>query len=402
MVVFASKLPRLSIPDANVVQFVFSECEKTRGLSHLAFVDPSTGRSLTAGELKSYAFRLAAGLRRNIGLAAGDVVTAFAPNSINFPIVAHGIVASGAVCAMANPTYTPRELAHQLSDTKCKAIIVGDGLMPTVKEALALTEHTVEHVLLMDESNSRCKGSIFNVMSEDDASPFGDGQPSSFATAPAYICSSSGTTGKPKSVILTHRNMIANMMQINCLKELDLPKDPSEDKFDISLGFLPFCHAAGLCYMVHSSVLRGGKVVIMRSYSFEGFLKTVQDYRISFVVVSPPIVSSLSRDPRVDQYNLSALKTMVCGAAMLNPALVEATKSRLRETRVVQCYGITEMTSTVAMLATSHNNPKSVGILLSNCEAKVVDDDGNELDAGMEGELCFRGPNRIPGYLNNP
>ncbi|KAI8318919.1 acetyl-CoA synthetase-like protein [Martensiomyces pterosporus] len=402
MVVFASKLPHLSIPDINVVEFVFSECENARGLAHQVFVDPSTGCSLTASELKSYAFRFAAGLRRNIRLVAGDVVAVVAPNSINFPIVAHGIVASGAVCAMANPSHTPRELAHQLSDFKCKAIVVGDGLMRTVEDALALIQHTAENVLHMDESNSRCEGSIFNIMSEDDASPFGDGQPSDFGTAPAYICSSSGTTGKPKSVILTHRNIIANIMQINCLKELDLPKDPSEDQFDISLGFLPFCQAAGLCYMVYSSVLRGGKVVIMRSYSFDGFLKAVQDCRISFVVVSPPIVCSLSRDPRVDQYDLSALKTILCGAAVLNPALIEQTESRLHGTRVVQCYGITEMTSTVAMLATSHNNPKSVGILLSNCEAKVVDDDGNELDEGMEGELCIKGPNRTLGYLNNP
>ncbi|KAI8317999.1 acetyl-CoA synthetase-like protein [Martensiomyces pterosporus] len=402
MVVFASRLPRLSIPDINVVEFVFSECEKARGLAHQVFVDSATGCSLTAGELKSYAFRLAAGLRRNIGLAAGDFVGVFASNSINFPIVAHGIVASGAVCAPANPTYTPRELSHYLSNAKCKAIVVGDGLMQTVKEALALTGHTVEHIFLMDESNSHCEGSIFNIMSEDDENPFGDGQPSDFATAPAYICSSSGTTGKPKSVILTHRNIIASMMQINCLKEFDLPKDPSEDQFVTSLGFLPFCHVADLSYMVHYSVLRGGNVVVMKSYTFDGFLKAVQDYRISFALVVPSVVCELSKDPRVDQYDLSALKTILSGGAVLNPALIEKTESRLRGTRVIQCYGITEMTSTVALLATSHNNPGSVGVLLSNCIAKVVDDDGNELDAGMEGELCFKGPNRIPGYLNNP
>ncbi|KAI8323626.1 acetyl-CoA synthetase-like protein, partial [Martensiomyces pterosporus] len=183
-------------------------------LAHQVFVDSSTGCSLTAGELKSYIFRFATGLRKSIGLVAGDIVAVFALNSINFPIAAHGVVASGAVCALANPTYGPRELAHYLSNAKCKAIVVSDGLMQTVKETLTLTEQTVKHVLLMDESNSHCEGSIFNTMSEDDENPFGDGQPSDFGTAPAYICSSSGTTGKPKSVILTHRNIIANIMQI--------------------------------------------------------------------------------------------------------------------------------------------------------------------------------------------
>ncbi|KAI8318490.1 acetyl-CoA synthetase-like protein, partial [Martensiomyces pterosporus] len=194
MVVFASKLPHLPIPDMNVVEFVLSECEKTRSPTHQVFVDSSTGRSLTASELKAYTFRFAAGLRRNIGLVAGDFVAVFAPNSINFPIAAYGIVASGAVCASASPTYGPDELAHYIFNTKCKVIVVGDGLMQTVKEALTLTEHAVEHVLLMDEGNSHCEGSIFNVMSDDDANPFVDGQPSDFGTAPAYICSSSGTT----------------------------------------------------------------------------------------------------------------------------------------------------------------------------------------------------------------
>ncbi|KAI8321217.1 acetyl-CoA synthetase-like protein [Martensiomyces pterosporus] len=402
MAVFASRLPHLSIPDTNVVEFVLSECEKARGPAHQVFVDSSTGRSLTASELKSYAFRFAAGLRSSIGLAAGDAVAVFALNSINFPVAAYGIVASGAVCTPANPSYTPRELAHQLSDSKCKAIVVGDGLMQTVKEALALTEHAVEHVLLMDESNSRCEGSIFNVMSEDDASPFGNGQPPSFATAPAYICYSSGTTGKPKGVVLTHRNMIANAMQINSLKELDLPKDPSQDQFDTFLGLAPFCHTYGLSYVLHSSVSLGGRVVVMRSYTFDKFLKAVQDYRISFGYLVPPIVCALSKDPRVGQYDLSTMKTILSGGAALSPTLIETTEMRLHGTRVVQAYGMTEMSPAITMLATSHSNPESIGILLSNCESKVVDDDGNELGAGVQGELCFRGPNVMPGYFNNP
>ncbi|KAI8318143.1 acetyl-CoA synthetase-like protein [Martensiomyces pterosporus] len=402
MVVFTSKLPRLSIPDINIVNFVLSECEKTRGLAHQVFVDSSTGRSLTAGEIKSYAFRLATGLRRNIGLAVGDVVGVFAPNSINFPIAAYGIVASGAVCAPANPTYSPHELAHHLSDTKCKAIVVGDGLMPTVKEALALTEHTVEHVLLMDESNSHCEGSIFSVMSEDDKNPFGDGQPSSFATAPAYICYSSGTTGKPKGIVLTHRNMVANAMQINCVNELDVPNDPSREQFDTFLGVAPFCHTSGLSCILHSSVALGGKVVVMNLYKLGSFLKAVQDYRISFVYAVPSIVCDLSKDPRVDQYDLSSMRAILSGGATLSPALVEATESRLPGTRVIQGYGMTEVSCSITMPATLHNNPESVGILLPNCESKVIGEEGNELDAGAPGELCFRGPNIMPGYLNNP
>ncbi|KAJ1958978.1 hypothetical protein GGI12_004582 [Dipsacomyces acuminosporus] len=218
---------------------------------------------------------------------------------------------------------------------------------------------------------------------------------------PAYICYSSGTTGKPKGVLLTHRNMIANAMQINCLKELDTPRHPSAGNFDTFLGLAPFCHTYGLSYVLHSSVALGGKIIIMSTYTFESFLHAVQEYRISFGYLVPPIVCMLSKDPRVDKYDLSSLRTILSGGAALSPRLIKNTEARLPGTKVVEGYGMTEMSPAITMLATSHSMPGSVGLLLPNCTAKVIDSSGNKLEAGVPGELCFRGPNIMPGYLNN-
>ncbi|KAJ2063546.1 hypothetical protein GGI17_001621 [Coemansia sp. S146] len=189
--VFVSKLPGITVPDINLVEYVLSECESRSGADHTLFVDSSTDESLTVAQVKSQTFRFAAGLRSRYNIQAGDVVAIFARNSISFPIAAYGIVASGATCSPANPSYTPKELAHQLSNSHCKAIVVGDGLHETVAEALTHVAHPVEHILSMDEARKCVPHSIYEVMEAepdtvaDGTTPFTSGQPASFSTAPA-------------------------------------------------------------------------------------------------------------------------------------------------------------------------------------------------------------------------
>ncbi|KAJ1933407.1 hypothetical protein FBU59_006038, partial [Linderina macrospora] len=225
--------------------------------------------------------------------------------------------------------------------------------------------------------------------------------PSDFSTTPAYICYSSGTTGMPKGVLLSHRNMIANALQIHRVKGLDLQRLP-EGGYETFLGLAPFCHAYGLSYVLHSSVALGGTIVIMPRYTFDGFLMAIEKHRITFAYVVPPLVCALSKDPRVDKYDMSSMHTILSGGAALSPTLIETTQRRLPNVRVIQGYGMTEMSPAMTMLATSHNEPASIGILMASCDAKVVDFDNNEVAGPAEpGELCFRGPNIMLGYLNN-
>ncbi|KAJ2547864.1 hypothetical protein EV175_005050 [Coemansia sp. RSA 1933] len=403
--VVISTLPPIELPGTNIVEYVFSECRRLRDDDHVLFVDSSTDESLTIGQVRSMTWRFAAGLRNKCNIQAGDSVAIVARNSINFPLAAYGVVALGAVCTPANPAYTASELAHQLGDSQCKAVIVGDGSQDTVAAALELVpQHKVEHVLMMDEAKTLCRNSIYEIMDSEAADEeilFKTG----VSDMPAYLCYSSGTTGKPKGVELTHRNMVANAMQINGLKQLDEPlasdSVASKQGYETFLGLAPFCHAYGLSYVLHSSVSLGGKIVIMPSYSFDKFLATVAAYRITFGYLVPPIVCALSKDPRVDAHDLSSMHTVLSGGAALSPALIETTEERLSGVRVVQGYGMTEMSPAITMLSTCHRNPYSIGILLPNCEAKVVDDQNNEIDPTECGELCFKGPNVMPRYLNN-
>ncbi|KAJ2226458.1 hypothetical protein IWW45_007449 [Coemansia sp. RSA 485] len=410
--VFSSRLPPIDIPDANIVDFVFSECARqVPSADHAAFVDSASGASVSLAALRSLTLRLAAGLRTRCGIATGDVVAVCAANSIVYPIAAYAVVAAGATCTPANPMYTPHELAHQLANSRCKAVIVGDGLRATVERALELAQHTVAHVLLMDEAkfdidaveNPEAEDSIFGILAPADApADLFERQAAEpgvdYAQLPAYLCYSSGTTGKPKGVVLTHRNMVANALQINAVKRLDAPRTPERDTF---LGLAPFCHAYGLSYVLHSSVSLGGTVVVMAKYSFDAFLAVVQQHRITYGYLVPPIVCALSKDPRVDNYDLSTMATVLSGGAALSPTLIEATEQRLPGVKIVQGYGMTEMSPAVTMLATTHARPASIGMLMPGCDAIVVDDHGNRLPENAPGELCFRGPNIMACYLDN-
>ncbi|KAJ2446291.1 hypothetical protein IWW46_001007 [Coemansia sp. RSA 2440] len=388
--IFESKLPNINVPDINLAQFVLDECKSRTQAHDAVFVDSETNESITVEQLELFVHGFANGLRK-CGINEGDVVATVAGNSIYYPVVAYGIIAAGAVCTPANPSYTPRELAHQLTNAQCKAIVVGDGMLDTVTQALDLLEHPIDHILALDESRTNGPTSIFRMLTNT-APAF---TPVDHNSA-AYLCYSSGTTGKPKGVILTHANMIANAMQINGLKQLDIGTRLQETY----LGLAPFCHAYGLSYVLHSSVSLGGRIIVMRNYSFPLFLRAIEQHRITFGYVVPPIVCALSKDPRVADYDLSSMHTILSGGAALSPTLIESTEERLN-VRVIQGYGMSEMSPGVTMLSTVHKNAASVGILLPNCQAKVISE-GHEVGPNIHGELCFRGPNVMPSYYKNP
>ncbi|KAJ2452457.1 hypothetical protein EV183_002904 [Coemansia sp. RSA 2336] len=395
--IFESQLPRVQIPNTNLVNFVLSECKRRSSANHPVFVDSETQESITVDQLEHYSEKFARVLQ-SYGVQRGQVVAVFANNSIMYPIVAFGIVALGAICAPINPMYTARELAHHLETSKSNVIVVGDGLHAVAQQAVA--GHTV---LYMDEGHAGLDNSVYGLLHapldlEDKGEADGH---EDYSQMPAYLCFSSGTTGKPKGVVLTHTNMIANTMQINRIKQLDIPT-MNNQPYETYLGLAPFCHAYGLSYVLHSAVSLGGRIIVMRKYSFVPFLQTIQRHRVTFGYLVPPLVCALSKDERVDKFDLSSMHTILSGGAALSASLIEATEERLTGTRVVQGYGMSEMSPAITMLSTCHRKPGSIGLLLPNCQAKVVDDEGRLLAAGQPGELCFRGPNVMPRYLDNP
>jgi acyl-CoA synthetase (AMP-forming)/AMP-acid ligase II len=208
---------------------------------------------------------------------------------------------------------------------------------------------------------------------------------------------SSGTTGLPKGVELTHRGAVANLVQMEPVLPLG-----SEDTV---LAVAPMYHCMGLIVVVAHALCQGAAVVTMPRFELEAFLQAMQDHRVTASIIAPPIALALARHPIVDRFDLSALRWLGCGAAPLDTAIEEACAQRLG-CAFGQGYGMTEATATIAVssfAAPDQMVPGTVGPLLPGTQARVIDPDTRaDLAAGDEGELLIRGPQLMRGYRGRP
>jgi acyl-CoA synthetase (AMP-forming)/AMP-acid ligase II len=206
---------------------------------------------------------------------------------------------------------------------------------------------------------------------------------------------SSGTTGLPKGVMLTHRNLVANVAQVEAVDD--------GDEADVLIGILPFFHIYGMTVIANVALRRGQTVVTMPRFDLPQFLQLVQDHRVTKAYLVPPILVALAKHPLVDQYDLSSLRSIVSGAAPLGADLARAVVDRLG-CEVKQGYGMTE-TSPVTHYVPSHRTWTkygSIGPTVPGVEARLVSvETGEDVAEGEPGELWVRGPNVMAGYLGN-
>jgi acyl-CoA synthetase (AMP-forming)/AMP-acid ligase II len=205
---------------------------------------------------------------------------------------------------------------------------------------------------------------------------------------------SSGTTGLPKGVMLTHRNLVANL----CQGDEFLVADQDEQV----IAVLPLYHIYGLTVLMCGAVWKGATLVTMPRFDLEEFLRLMQDHAITRAFLVPPIVLGLAKSPLVDKYDLSALNTVVSGAAPLDSGLEAAAAQRTGAT-VTQGWGLTETSPVLTTNLGGEPRPGSVGRLIPNTELRVVDPiSGEDLPVGETGELVARGPQVMKGYLGRP
>jgi len=213
---------------------------------------------------------------------------------------------------------------------------------------------------------------------------------------------SSGTTGLPKGVMLTHYNLVANVAQMD---GIDVTSGVELRPDDVVLAVLPFFHIYGMVLIMSFALYRGTTLVTMPRFDMERCLGLMQKHRVSYAYLVPPIVLGLAKHPLVDKFDLSSLRAILSGAAPLGDEIEDAVKQRLG-CLVTQGYGMTEASPVTHFLAVrpEHDRkPGSVGPVIPNTECKVVDlATGEELGPRQEGELWIRGPQIMKGYLNNP
>ena len=353
-----------------------------------ALIDGPTGRTLRYGELVTAVRRAAGGLAAR-GLAKGEVVGIFAPNVPEWAIVFHAVGRLGGVNTTVNSLGTEQDLAEQLQDAGARFLVTVPPFLDRAVPAAA--KAGVEEVFVLGEAEGATPFS--SLLARDAEPPTVDIDPDRDLVALPY---SSGTTGLPKGVMLTHRNLVANVCQTEAVQRIE----PS----DTLIGVLPFFHIYGMTVVLNLALRRGATVVTMPRFELEPFLGLLHEHRVTRGYLVPPIVLALAKHPAVEGYDLSSLHVIMSGAAPLDAELAAACAERVG-CRVVQGYGLTE-TSPVTHASgdrEGEGRPGSIGPPVPNTECRVVDwGTGEDQEVGRDGELCIRGPQVMIGYLNSP
>jgi acyl-CoA synthetase (AMP-forming)/AMP-acid ligase II len=353
-----------------------------------ALIDGPSGQAVSYDLLASRVERVAAGLAAR-GFGPGDVLALWAPNLPPWAGVALGAMAAGGTVTGANPAYTERELVGQLTDSGASILVTVPALAPAARSAAAAAG--VGEVIVIGEAEGATP--IAALLAGGAPAPDVALDPD---TAVALLPYSSGTTGLPKGVMLTHTNLVTTVRQVN--RGLRLTRQ------DTVLAVAPFFHIMGFMATLAAPLASGATVVSMPRFDLEGFLTLVQRHRVTVLVVPPPVMAALAGHPLVDGYDLSSVELIVSGGAPLAADLQRAVAARIPGAAVGQGWGLTETSIGVTLPDRRDGTvPGSVGRLMPNTELRVVDPrTGRDLGAGEHGELWARGPQVMAGYLGRP
>lgn len=357
----------------------------------IALIDGVNGTTVTYRQLDLFHRRIAASLA-DAGLRKGDVLALHSPNTVAYPFVFYGATRAGATVTTVHPLSTAEEFAKQLRDSSARWIVTVSPLLEVARRAAELVGG-IEEIFVCDRADGHA--SVLDMLGSTAPEPDIAIDPAEDIAALPY---SSGTTGVPKGVMLTHRSIATNLAQLNPL----MPMGPG----DRILAVLPFFHIYGLTALMNAPLRNGATVVVLPRFELDTFLGAIEKHRINGLYVAPPIVLALAKHPAVAQYDLGSLTYIICSAAPLDAQLAAACSRRLGLPPIGQAYGMTELSpgTHVVPLAADNPPPGTVGKLIASTEMRLVslDDPGKDVGVGEEGEIAIRGPQVMKGYLGRP
>ncbi|CAH8386510.1 unnamed protein product [Eruca vesicaria subsp. sativa] len=395
--IFRSKLPDIDIPNHLPLHtYCF---EKLPSVSDKpCLIVGSTGKSYTYGETHLICRRVAAGLHKT-GIRKGDVIMILLQNSAEFVFTFMGASMIGAVSTTANPFYTSQEIHKQVKSSGAKLIVThshyvdklknldGEDLVVITTEVVPTQENCLHFSTLLDDE-TKPLDVVVDVGGDDAAAlPF-----------------SSGTTGLPKGVVLTHRSLITSVAQ---QVDGDNPNLYLESN-DVVLCVLPLFHIYSLNSVLLNSIRSGATVLLMHKFEIGALLDLIQRHKVTVAALVPPLVIALAKNPTVNSYDLSSVRLVLSGAAPLGKDLEDSLRRRLPQAVLGQGYGMTEAGPVLSMSLGFAKEPipsksGSCGTVVRNAELKVVHlETSLSLGYNQPGEICIRGQQIMKEYLNDP
>lgn len=380
----------IAIPNVPLADFVLARAGE-RG-ERAAIVDGATGRTIAYRALPELVDRVAGSLYA-LGLRKGDTCAVFSQNTLHFPIAVLAIARLGGIVTTASPLCTCDDLVRQMQDSRPRMLFTSAAVGATALSACARlkSDAPVERVFSFDALEGASP--FEDLFARSTPAPAAAIDPGDVVALPY----SSGTTGMPKGVMLCHRNLVANVLQLDACGQL-------RDGEDTLVAFLPFFHIYGLTVLILLGLRRGATLVVMPRFEMEPYLDLVERHRATVLHVVPPIVLALAKGAGVNGRDLSSVRKLFSGAAPLSAEVTRQCCARMRCV-LQQGYGLTETSpgTHVSSDDPAAAKPGSVGRPLVNTECRVVDPVTLEdVEPGCDGEIWVRGPQVMLGYLNQP
>lgn len=376
------------------------------------------GKALTFGELDVLSAHFGAFLQTSCGLKKGDRVALMMPNCLQYPIAVHGALRAGMTVVNTNPLYTARELEHQLTDSGATTIVILENFAHVLQEVLAHTP--IKHIVVtsVGEMLGFPKGPIVDFVvrhKRKQVKPYSLPGIKSFRQALkegssvrmqavtlthddiAFLQYTGGTTGVAKGAMLTHGNMVSNVLQAMEWISPAFPRDPQT-----LITALPLYHIFALTANCLLFVVLGWRnILITNPRDFPAFVKELKKYQFTFISGVNTLFNALLHTPGFDKVDFSALRCTLGGGM----AVQEAVAKRWKEVTgkvLTQAWGLTETSPAACINLPDEDFNGSIGLPIPSTEISIRDDDGNELGINAVGEICVRGPQVMAGYWNRP
>lgn len=404
---YSSPFPSLDIPKCNILSYLFPPGKKIS--EKPLWIDAANpSHSLSAAQMLSWVKRFAVGLDR-LGVQQQEAIMVFTPNHLYVPMAYLAAAGSKRFFTGANPIYTVNEVAHQIKAINAAVVLIHPTLLETGISAAKQANLSLDRLFIFSDSECQTTNGVKDwrsfVASESEANSWawdpleGD---EALKTV-AAINFSSGTTGLPKGVCITHRNLIANSAQTIFNKYEGTENSEQNPGPERWLAFLPLYHAYSQLWTINIACRLQVPVYVMPKFVYEDFLQYIQKYKITTLQLVPPVLVMMSKRPETAKYDISSLRQILCGAAPLSSDLQNDIMKRFNVI-VVQGWGMTETTCAgIMMPGLSKDLTGCIGHLLPNTEAKLIDEDGKEVTAeDSPGELWLRGPQMLLEYWKNP
>ncbi len=383
--IIRSPYPPVPLSGLRLTEFILAHAAETGRKP--AIIDGTDGHAISYHDLAAAIASAAAGLAHH-GVRRGDVIALAGPNCIEFAIAFHGAALAGAAVTPVNPLAPAAEVTRQLTNSGARWLITAAMFEESGRAAAAVAGLGPDSVFVFGQApGARSFASLLDVR------PVALADPGRSPDDLAYLPYSSGTTGLPKGVMISHRSLVANLCQLRAVHQIR--------ETDVVLAALPWFHIFGLQGCLNLALRERATIVTMPRFAPRDLLRLVERHKVTRVNVVPPMVRALATYPAVSEYDTSSLRLITSGAASLGADLARACAERLA-CKLNQGYGMTEIGWSHAWLDDAEDRLECIGPALPGNDCRVIDPaTGRDVPSGAAGELLVRGQANMRGYLNN-